>query len=153
MNYTPYHVIGRLFAIEEIANPILAANKDNQVFSTPIDQTKLHTALTATTTSASSMVQNRLKQLENDTKTKMVDQRLDTFLNLDSNQLALLQQAYINERTAIKRCNVFKTIRLRKNLSIDEAAEGLKLNRRNLQAWEAHKKNCPIDAIKRLEQL
>ena len=41
----------------------------------------------------------------------------------------------------------------RRHLSIDEAAEGLKLNRRNLQAWEAHKKNCPIDAIKRLEQL
>lgn len=153
MNYTPYHVIGRLFAIEELANPILAANKDNQVFSTPIDQTKLHNTIAAIHTSASTMVQNRLKQLEDDTKTKIVDHNLDTFLNLDSNQLAQLTQAYNNERTAIKRCNVFKTIRLRKNLSIDEAADALQLNRRNLQAWEAHKKNCPIDAIKRLEQL
>lgn len=153
MNYSPYHVIGRLFAIEELANPILAANKDNQTFSTPIDQAKLHNTITAIHTSASSMVQNRLKQLEDDAKTKITDSRLDTFLTLDSNQLALLQQAYNNERTAIKRCNVFKTIRLRKNLSIDEAAERLQLNRRNLQAWEAHKKNCPIDAIKRLEQL
>jgi DNA-binding transcriptional regulator YiaG len=153
MNYSPYHVIGRLFAIEELANPILAVNKDNQTFSTPIDQTKLHNTIAAIHTSASTMVQNRLKQLEDDTKTKIVDHNLDTFLNLDSNQLAQLTQAYNNERTAIKRCNVFKTIRLRKNLSIDEAADALQLNRRNLQAWEAHKKNCPIDAIKRLEQL
>lgn len=97
------------------------------------------------------IIRNRIKQIDKTVGLGFLPQ-IDAGIYHNSLIFSKIVQGYAREQSAIEKGIRFRAYRKNANLTIIEMAALLNINPKNIQAWEAHKRDLPDNIFSQLQQ-